>query len=361
MDEGATKTTMTSKHEPCRVIRSALCSVVAATAIAAALECALPGIAQAQAAAKPKIVGIPGGEYGLGFDDISYSAALRRAVIPSATTGAINLIDPVSLAIETIPVFPPVTDARRGHGEGVTSADIGDGFIFATDRTSRKLGAIEIPSRKLVASATLGGGPDYVRYVAPTREVWVTEPRAQRIEVFSLGRDTTPFHAAFIEVPGGPESLLIDAKAGRAYANLWTDSTIAIDLKERKEVARWKNGCRGSRGLAFDAARNFLFVGCAEGKLEVLDSRAGKHLGEATSGDGVDIIAYNQKLSHVYLPGARSATMATIEISTTGAAKLLGEVTTAKGAHCAAADDANHIYVCNPYGGSILVFTDSAK
>ncbi len=122
--------------------------------------------------------------------------------------------------------------------------------------------------------------PDYVRYVAPTHEVWVTEPREHRIEIFSLDQKLTPTHAAFIDISGGPESLLVDRATGRAYANLWTDSSLAIDLKGRKEVGRWKNGCRGSRGLAFGGARNFLFVGCAEGTLEVLDPRGGRHLAE---------------------------------------------------------------------------------
>jgi DNA-binding beta-propeller fold protein YncE len=331
----------------------------AAAIVIFALLAAMP--ARTQVAPIPKVVAIPDGEHGLGFDDIGYSAALGRVVIPSASTGAINLIDPPSLAIEAIPIFAAAPVARRGHGEGVTSADAANGYIFATDRTSRKLGVINLSSRKMVASAALAGGPDYVRFVAPTHEIWVTEPRDHRIEIFSLDRKMTPVHATFIDIPGGPESLMIDSAAGRAYANLWTDSTLAIDLKERKEVARWKNGCKGSRGLAFDAARNFLFVGCSEGKLQVLDPPSGKNLGEASSGVGVDIIAYNPNLSHLYLPGARSATMATIEISASGAAKVLGQVATAKGAHCAAADESNHVYVCDPHGGRILVFTDSSK
>ena len=62
--------------------------------------------------------------------------------------------------------------------------------------------------------------PDYVRYVAPTHEVWVTEPREHRIEIFSLDQKLTPTHAAFIDISGGPESLLVDRATGRAYANL---------------------------------------------------------------------------------------------------------------------------------------------
>jgi hypothetical protein len=52
-----------------------------------------------------------------------------------------------------------------------------------------------------------------------------------------------------------------------------------------------------------DPARGFLFVGCDEGKLTVLDLDTGAQLGSASSGSGVDIIAYNAHLAHAYLPG----------------------------------------------------------
>ncbi len=92
--------------------------------------------------------------------------------------------------------------------------------------------------------------------------------------------------------------------------------------------------------------------------MTVLDVKSGKLLGSAESGDGVDIIAYNPKLAHVYLPGADSATMAIVGISDAGAATVLKTVTTAKGAHCAAADDRDQVYVCDPVGGRILKFKD---
>ena len=108
-----------------------------------------------------------------------------------------------------------------------------------------------------------------------------------------------------------------------------------------------------------DDARAFLFVGCDEGKLTVLDSNTGAQLGSATSGSGVDIIAYNSHLAHAYMPGEESATMAIIGISGKGAATVLATVKTAEGAHCAAADDRDQVYVCDPASGRILVFKDS--
>ena len=108
-----------------------------------------------------------------------------------------------------------------------------------------------------------------------------------------------------------------------------------------------------------DPARGFLFVGCDEGKLTVLDSNTGAQLGSATSGSGVDIIAYNSHLAHAYMPGEESATMAIIGISVKGAATVLETVKTAEGAHCVAADDRGNAYVCDPKGGRVLIISDT--
>jgi hypothetical protein len=72
---------------------------------------------------------------------------------------------------------------------------------------------------------------------------------------------------------------------------LWNGKTLAIDLRIRKIVERWSNGCRGSRGIALDEKRGFLFAGCDEGRLSVLDVKTGKLLSEASFGSGVDVIA----------------------------------------------------------------------
>jgi hypothetical protein len=108
-----------------------------------------------------------------------------------------------------------------------------------------------------------------------------------------------------------------------------------------------------------DDARGLLFVGCDEGKLNALDLNNGAQLGGASSGSGVDIIAYNSHLAHAYLPGEESATMAIVGISSKGAAMVLATVKTAEGAHCAAADDRDQVYVCDPAKGRVLIIKDA--
>jgi DNA-binding beta-propeller fold protein YncE len=331
-------------------------SIVKAAALAACL-----GLAAASAASAPAALYIPGGKAGIGFDDISFAPALGKVIVPAGRTGELDLIDPATRRITIIGGFTAHAAFGGFHAQGVTSADTGAGMLFTADRDAMKLDVVDPRARMIVASAPLGGEPDYVRFVPATREVWVTEPRAARIEVFSIPREGVPAPApsGFIAIPGGPESLAIDAKRSRAYANRFTDTTVAIDLKSRKIAAQWSNGCKGSRGLALDDARGMLMVGCAEGALHVLDLASGKVVGAASSGDGVDIIAYNPRLAHAYLPGAKSATMAMVGISAAGAARVLATVATAKYAHCAAADDRDNVYVCDPVRGRLLVFHDS--
>ena len=321
-------------------------------------------------------IAFPGGKGGIGFDDFTFAPGIHRVLVPGGCTGKLMLIDPASQTTTIVSGFSSAASYAGGHGEGITSADEGHGVIFVTDRTSRQLNVIDEVSRQIIATTTLASGPDYVRFVDETNEVWVTEPRAHRIEVFSTNGKIEPLsrsfagegkgegaavltHSGFIDVPGGPESLVIDHSRKRAYTNLWTDSSIAIDLAARKIVARWPNGCAGSRGLALDDQRGFLFVGCDEGRASVLSTADGRRLGSASSGKGVDIIAYNRRLAHLYLPGGDSASMATIGIASDGAATVLGTMPTAHDSHCVATDDRDQVYVCDPGPARILVFKDS--
>ncbi|HYZ87840.1 MAG TPA: hypothetical protein VE620_00960 [Myxococcales bacterium] len=304
---------------------------------------------------------LPGSRAGAGFDDLRFSPELHKLVVPGGRSGRLYLVDPKSHAADAIGGFSAAAEGGRGHSEGTTSADSGEGLIFASDRNDRALIVVDPASKRIVAREKLGGTPDYVRWVAPLREVWVTEPGAKVIEMFRLAEKAPPklTRAGSIEVSDGPESLEIDVGRRRAYANTWHDMTVAIDLSARAIAARWRNGCEGARGLAVDPQRGFAFVGCKEGKAVVLDvEHDGKVLGSAAAGTGVDVIAYSGKLSHLYVPGAEAANLTVLGVSGKGELSPLGTVSTAADAHCVAVDDDANAYVCDPEKGQLLLFRD---
>jgi len=134
---------------------------------------------------------------------------------------------------------------------------------------------------------------------------------------------------------------------------------MAIELKTRKVVATWTAGCGDPRGIWIDEARGFLLVGCEDGTASVLDvDHDGKVLSTVKSGSGVDIIAYDGKRAHLYLPGDESATMAIIGVSAKGTLTILGVVPTAKDAHCVTTDEHGNAYVCDPRQGQLLIVRD---
>ena len=307
---------------------------------------------------KAVAVSLPGGAEGIGFDDIVYSAALQQVIVPAAQTGRVYLIDPATSSHESCAVWQGRT----------TSADAGDGYVFAVDRSHPAVNVIDPKLHKVVASAPLEMEPDIVRYVPATHEVWVTEedPQKGQVEIlkFSAGDNVLLSHAANVKLAGGggPESLAVDAARSRVYTNREDQEvTVAIDVATRRIVTEWKSGTVGSSsGLALDEAAGWLFVGSGVGGVAVLDvAHGGRILGNLKVGKGTDLIGYNPTLRHVYVPDPKEGTLAIIGVSPGGEPRLLGTVDTAKGSHAAAADNRGQVWVTDPHHGQLLVVKDT--
>ena len=307
------------------------------------------------------VIRIPGGEHGIGFDDIGYAAPLNRITVPAGATGNLVLIDPATDALTAIPGVsaPPANSKQRR--EGTSSAMYAEGYLFASDHDPAEVVAINPDTHAIVRRTALESGPDYVRYVPRTHEIWVTEPEKEQIQIFKLSVSPKPTLTPeiVIHIAGGPESLVIDNQRNRAYANLWKDKTVEMELTTHKVLAEWPNGCQGSRGLALDETRDHLFVACTEGKVAVLSpGEHGKVLASAPAGAGIDIISYSPRLHHLYVPGARAATLTIFDVSPTGALEALAVYKTAEHAHCVTDDNRGHVFVCDPRGGDILKIDD---
>jgi len=304
---------------------------------------------------------VPSG--GIGFDDLIYARELHAVLAPAGRTGCVDAFDSASLVKTAFCGLSKAGDYAGGHGEGVTSVDVGAGRLFAVDRTSQSLKVAELAAARSGQAAQrypLRGQPDYVRWVESKREVWVTEPDQEQIEVFALADAGTLTLSDTIAVKGGPESLVIDGERGRAYSHLWAGMTVAIDVATHALAEQFANGCQGSRGIALDATRGFLFAGCAEGKAVVLDLAAsGRVLGSEKTPSGVDIIATNLELNHLYAPAASDGSVTVFGVRRNGALSKLGSLRAAQGAHCVASDDHARVWVCSPEAGELLVFEDT--
>lgn len=345
----------------CRTTPTAPAPATRATATATATANATGGGSSSATAPSVTPVPMPGASNGAGFDDLGFAPSLHKVLAPAGGSGKLDLVDPATRAVTSIGGFSAASAPYGGgHGEGTTSADEGPGVVFAIDRTTKTLAVVDAKTLEVTSRASLAADPDYVRWVAPTSEVWVTEPDAEQIEVFAWRAGTPPSPSRVVRVAGGPESLVVDAERKVAFTHLWKGTTVAIDLATHAIRATMPNGCEGSRGIALDRQRDLLFVGCAEGKAVAIDPwHGGAVVGTAEVGAGVDVIAYAPSLHHLYVPGSKTATMAIISVAPDGKLTVVATVPTRAGAHCVAADDARQAWVCDPRAGRLLLVKDA--
>ena len=137
-------------------------------------------------------ISIPGVTGGIGFDDLIFVHGLGKVLVPGGHTGKLYLIDPKTAQVSAINGFSVEDEYKGGHSHGITSADEGRGFIFTTDRNTQKVNVVDPKTEIIVASEHLANGPDYVRYLEATNEVWVTQPGSEQIEVFNFETTDKP-------------------------------------------------------------------------------------------------------------------------------------------------------------------------
>src|SRR3569623_102451 len=344
-------------------------SLVAPLAVS---SCVVVLCAAVAAPRPPDNIAIPGGEVGVGYDDLQYAPALKRILVPAGRTGTLALIAPATGSMTAVGGFTSASSYRGGHGQGSTSASEltgWAGFVVATDRGAQALRVVDVRSGQrptITQTVKLAAPPDYVRVLAKPHEVWVTEPARKQIEVLMVqGRETPRLApAAAIPVSDGPESLVIDAARGKAYSHTWKDHSFALDLASRKVVATWVNGCRGARGIALDERRGLLFTACADGQVTVVELATHRIVSTAGPGPDVDSIGNAPGngvagAGHLYVPAGGSAELWILDVTPAGALTVLGKVPTAADAPTVAVDPVSGALFVGPPGrGAVLRIVD---
>jgi YVTN family beta-propeller protein len=318
------------------------------------VHCALIVLAACSSSPDGQLVTMPNSGDGIGFDDLRWSSSLGRVMVPAGRAGALDLVDPDTKAVTEISAFSKTADFSGGHDDGPTSVDEGRGMLFVTDRTSQTLVVLDANSHAVLATVPLSTNPDYVRYVAPTDELWVSEPAGSQIEIFALAGGSTPKPSGAIPVGNGPESLVIDAARGRAYTHHWQSSTIGIDVRSRTVIGTWQNGCAASRGIEIEPEHGWVLAACNEGTLTVIaPDENGRIVSAIAAGSGYDVMGYARATRHAYLAGSACACLTVIGIANSGEMSVLGRFDAPSDTHCAVADDRGHAWVCSPSEGGV--------
>src|SRR3954469_8699476 len=250
-----------------------------------------------------------------------------RVWAPAGNTGKVFVLE--GGKFRSVDGFP----TRKGRNDrlmGPSAVTIGGSAVYVGNRGDSRIWAIDLKTLEKKGSVEMPGTPDGVFWVAPTKEIWVTTPHENAIQIVDEAMKLVGKIAV-----DGPEGYAVDVAKGIVYTNLEDkDGTVAIDAKRRTIVSTWEHTCGkdGPRGLALDAGRGILFVGCATQGLLALDAKTGARKGMVEAGEGVDNIDYLPSKRLVYAAAGRSEKVTVAHLEDDGSLKIVATSPVGKGA-----------------------------
>lgn len=304
-------------------------------------------------------VPLPGATPPASLDYIAYERAGSRVWVPVSSTGSVDVLDTAARTFTRIDGFKTAEREVRGKKRtmGPSAVAVGDGVVYVGDCASNQVCPVDGTTLKVGPCLTLPSPTDGVAYVASAHEVWVTTPRDQALAVLDASKPGALKAKTTVKTDGAPEGYAVDDARGLFFTNLEDKgSTLAIDVKAHKVKATWNPGCGadGPRGIAFDAAHDFVLVACTD-HLQVLDAaHDGALLGTLDTGGGVDNIDVVDAVAYVAASKAARLTVAVVDNRGGLTVEATGD--TAEGARNGVVDAQGNVYVPDPKGARLLVF-----
>ena len=333
---------------------------------AARVAVAAPAIDDAESAAPTpaqltsRAVPLPGATGPVTLDYLVYDAPRSRVWVPVGDTGSADVFDVATGTFTRVDGFKTAEREIRGKKRmmGPSAVTVGDGVVYIGNRATSEVCAVDAKTLKLGACLKLPVPTDGVAYVAATKEVWVTTPKDHSLTVLDASEPGALKAKLVIKTDGEVEGYAVDLAHGVFYTNLEDKNrTLVVDITTHAVKANWSTGCNdaGPRGVAFDGARNFVFVACTDG-LRVLDAaHEGAPLGKIDTGAGVDNIEYLDGPRLLFAAAGKVSRLTVARVGDKGELTVVATGVTAEGARNAVVDAAGNAYVGDPQTARLLI------
>jgi len=214
------------------------------------------------------------------------------------------------LDTQTGKIAGAVTGMKSTHGVALDT-DGKTGYI--SDGAGNSVVVFDRNSLQTLATIPVGTNPDGIVFEPSTHTVWAFNGRSKNVSVIdAMSRKVI----ATISLPGKPEFPAVDGK-GIVFVNIEDKNEIVkLDAKAKKSLAEWPlAGCESPSGLAFDVAGHRLFSVCDGVKMVVTDSTSGKVLGAPGIGDSPDATGFDATNKVAFSSNGGDATLSVIDTS----------------------------------------------
>jgi len=319
-----------------------------------------------------KPISLLGANGSVALDYFAYDPSTGKIWIPASNLGSVDVIDEKTDAVSQITGFETGEIERRGRKVvvGPTAATIGESVVYVGDRGDATICVIDAKTLERGDCVPLSTDhtitPDGVVYVAATKELWITTrpaapdkiDAAKSLQLFDASDSRHLKWKRKIPLENLAEGYAVDNDRGLFFTNIEeTGATVVIDLRKKQIIAKWDSGSKDLQGLAFDAARKFLLVACADHVVNLDAAHDGKVLDLIQTGTGLDNIDYSPEKKLLYAAASQDAKLTIAEVGDDGKFYLKATVATVKGVRGVIAGGGETAYMIDPAEGCILKLT----
>lgn len=178
--------------------------------------------------------------------------------------------------------------------------ELGEVFATATDRN--ELDVISERTFRIIAHAPAGVYPDGMTYDAPDHRLFISDEAGQTETVVDTRSNR---RVATIAMGGEVGNSQYDPVSRRVLVDVQTrDDIVAINPQTNRIIARYKlpSICQDDHSLLLDVPARLAFVTCdGNAKLLLLNLRTMHVLSVRNTGNGPDVLAFDQKMQRLYV------------------------------------------------------------
>lgn len=270
-----------------------------------------------------------------GWDYLTVDTASNRLYISRGTHVMV-----VDLAHDS--VTGDVANTPGVHGIAIAN-DLGRGFTS----NGRDSSVTAFDARTLAAISRYGptgANPDAIGYDPASKRVFTFNGRGENMTALDA---QTGKVVGTVALGGKPEFVAFDGRGMLYVNNETTSELIAVNTRTLAVTRRTKiAGCEEPSGLAIDASRGRLFVGCGNKVASVHDADGLRQIAQLPVGPGVDAVGFDPGTGDVFVSAGGDGTLTVIRDAGGDKWQVAQTVRTKRGARTLAVDPAHHrVYV----------------
>lgn len=264
-----------------------------------------------------------------GWDYLSIDSGARRLYVSRSTRVMVFDVD-TGKSVGEIPDTPGV------HGIAI-AVDLGRGFT--SNGREGSVTIFELKTLKPISKVKVGTNPDCILYDPATHRVFAFNRGSSDVSAIDA---KTGEVAGLIPLGGHPEFATSDGK-GMLFVNLDNKSEIvAIDSKNLVAKAHWPVAPgEDPSGMAIDRKNNRLFSVCGNKRMTVMDASSGKVMADVPIGAGPDAAAFDPETNLAFSSNG-DGTLTVVHQDSADKYSVIENVPTQRGARTMALDPKTH-------------------